>query len=78
MSDAREVTPAARIAVWDPVARYGHWLLVAAFCHAEWHVLAGRQVAGRSILDGHREAARAATSSGHAEPSERAADIGST
>ncbi len=31
MSDVNELKPAARIAVWDPVVRYGHWLLVAAF-----------------------------------------------
>jgi hypothetical protein len=34
MSDVNELKPAARIAVWDPVVRYGHWLLVAAFAVA--------------------------------------------
>ena len=34
MSDVQEVTRAARIAVWDPVVRSGHWLLVAAFAVA--------------------------------------------
>jgi cytochrome b len=31
MSDAKELGAATRIAVWDPVVRYGHWLLVVAF-----------------------------------------------
>ena len=31
MSNVIEVKPANRVAVWDPVVRYGHWLLVAAF-----------------------------------------------
>lgn len=30
MSDVNELKPAGRVAVWDPVVRYGHWLLVAA------------------------------------------------
>jgi cytochrome b len=31
MSDVKELKSATRIAVWDPVVRYGHWLLVLAF-----------------------------------------------
>lgn len=31
MSDLKELKSAAGIAVWDPVVRYGHWLLVVAF-----------------------------------------------
>ena len=31
MSDMKELTRAASIAVWDPVVRYGHWLLVVGF-----------------------------------------------
>jgi cytochrome b len=34
MSDVMEVKQARRVAVWDPVVRYGHWLLVAAFALA--------------------------------------------
>ncbi len=31
MSDVKEAKEARRLTVWDPVVRYGHWLLVAAF-----------------------------------------------
>jgi cytochrome b len=31
MSDVKEMQSATRIAVWDPVLRCGHWLLVVAF-----------------------------------------------
>jgi cytochrome b len=34
MADVVEVKQAGRVAVWDPVVRYGHWLLVAAFATA--------------------------------------------
>ncbi len=34
MSDVMEARQARRVAVWDPVVRYGHWLLVAAFAVA--------------------------------------------
>ncbi len=34
MSEVKEVRLAGRVAVWDPVVRYGHWLLVAAFAVA--------------------------------------------
>jgi cytochrome b len=48
MSDVVEVKQARRVAVWDPVVRYGHWLLVVACvaahgpsgepgaCHDRW------------------------------------------
>jgi cytochrome b len=32
--DVKEVSPAVRVAVWDPVVRCGHWLLVVAFAVA--------------------------------------------
>jgi cytochrome b len=34
MSDVMEGTQARGVAVWDPVVRYGHWLLFAAFAAA--------------------------------------------
>ena len=34
MSDVMKVKQARHVAVWDPVVRYGHWLLVAAFAVA--------------------------------------------
>ena len=34
MSDVKDLRPATRVVVWDPVVRYGHWLLVAAFAVA--------------------------------------------
>ncbi len=34
MSDVREAKQARQVAVWDPVVRYGHWLLVASFAVA--------------------------------------------
>jgi cytochrome b len=34
MSEVKDVRLAGRVAVWDPVVRYGHWLLVAAIAVA--------------------------------------------
>ena len=34
MSEVNDVRLAGRVAVWDPIVRYGHWLLVAAFAVA--------------------------------------------
>ena len=48
MSDVNKLKPAARIAVWDPVVRYGHWLLVAAFAVA--YLTAEEEGGGAELL----------------------------
>ena len=48
MSDVMEVKQARRVAVWDPVVRYGHWLLVAAFALA--YLSAEEESGGRGLV----------------------------
>lgn len=45
MSDVKQV---ARVVVWDPVVRYGHWLLVAAFAVA--YLSAEEEAGGPDLL----------------------------